>query len=393
MLLSPVRPECAGLGGATEMCWGEWLKEPGTVEFTPVARGELAAGPWPTAELVTIGAGDGIDEGLVGVGVDTGQNQYAVSDAALFIRRSGETRFTKYPRNTVGLRDYRMLSVAGGSPGVAYLGYQGVFGPDPENDPPDVRKSGDVQEIRLTAAGIEATTWDTHNSNTPLSGKFDHSRSIFGIEVPRRGPAAGEVYLGTEHGIVRYQGKQYADHLHIATIVDGSQRFGSSRALTVRDDGTLWYGNDFAFGGKPWTPRLFEWYFDAPWIFPSYAFGSKEDRDYYEGVGVDSTGKNIWLAAREHGIAHLTISPSGRAASIETLSAADPMTRDLIVDLDDTLWVASDSGVHRYDPTTKTWTRLAGVGGGANDLFLDDTVTPRALYIATRGGLFVYRGP
>lgn len=372
-------------------CWHELLKEEGTVDFTPVERGELGEGPWPTSAFEHLGSSDGLGARIVGVAVDTGQNQYAISRDALYIRRPGDARFEKYQRGTSGIRDYPLGSIAGGGPGKAYLGLIGIG--DQEDDPLDLRKSGDVQSITLETSGFSTQVWDTHNSNSPFSGKYDHTRQIYEIHVPRRGPAAGEVYLGTGHGIVRYQGPYYADHLHIETRVNGSQRFGNTKAMTVTDDGTVWYGNDFAFGGKGWTPRLYEWYLYNPWIFPSWAFGTREDRDHYEGIGVDSTGRNVWVTGRTHGMAHLAIAENGRTAKLETFGAPDTSTTDLVVDLDDTLWVGADSGLYHYVPDTKTWTRISEVPSGVQKLFLDDTVTPRALYIAHKDGVTVYRGP
>lgn len=372
-------------------CWKELLKEKGQVKFTPVARGELGEGPWPTSNFEHLGAAVGLDERMLGVGVDTGQNQYAISRDALYIRRAGEARFEKYRRGTNGIRDYPLGSIAGGGPGQAYLGLIGIG--DQEDDPEELRKSGDVQPIKLEETGFSTRVWDTHNSNSPFSGKYDHTRQIYEIHVPRRGPAAGEVYLGTGHGIVRYQGPYYADHLHIETRVNGSQRFGNVKAMTVTDDGTVWHGNDFAFGGKAWAPRLYEWYLENPWIFPTWAFGTREDRDHYEGIGVDSTGRKVWVTGRTHGMALLTIAANGRSATLDTFSAPDNNTNDLVVDLDDTVWVAADSGLYHYVPDTSSWTRVSEVPGGVQKLFLDDTVTPRALYIVHKDGVTVYRGP
>lgn len=388
--LSPILPECEGGTGDAEVCWKEWLKVVGTVDFAPVERGALGAGPWPVTDFEQLNGGVGLERRVIGVGVDTGQNQYAITRDALFIRRAGETQFTRYGRGTSGLRDYPMGSIAGGGPGQAYLGLIGIG--DQETDPEEIRKSGDVQALTLDASGFTAVTWDTHNSNSPVSGKFDHSRQIYEIHVPRRGPAAGEVFLGTGHGVVRYQGERYVDHLHIETFVGTSQRFGNTKAMVVSDDGTMWYGNDFAFGGKRWTPRLFEWN-EGRWLFPTWAFGSKEDRDHYEGIGVDSTGHVVWVLGREHGMVRMTIAANGRSAKLDRISVPDSFTRDLVVDLDDTVWVGSDSGLHHYDPATDNWTRISEVPGGVEDLFLDDTVTPRALYIAHSQGVTVYRGP
>ncbi len=388
--LAPMNPACLE-PDAGEECWDEWLKRTETPEFKPVGVGERGAGPWPTDDVVVFSSGEGISGDIRGVGTDVDGNIYAVSPDSFFLWRVGEVVFTEIPRGTGGLREDRLLSVAGAGPGIAYIGYEGRFGVDPDNEPVEVRKSGDVQKIRLNAVGFDATTFDTHNSNTPISGKFDHSRSIFNMVVPRRGPAAGELYLGTEHGIVRYQSDTlYADHRHIATVVAGSQRFGATGALTVTDDGTLWYGNDFAFGGLGYTRRLFEWYGVTPWLFPSHAFGAPETRNNHEGIAVDAAG-DVWVAARGFGLAHLDTGPRGRF-TLETLPLPDDQARDLVIDLDGSMWLAADGGLYRGSADGRTWQRQAGVPGPVFDLFLDDVVTPRTVWAAHRGGITALRG-
>jgi ligand-binding sensor domain-containing protein len=384
----PVRAECANQTGDANLCWFEWLKDVRPTGFTPVERGALGAGPWPTTAIEVWGAA----ERIIGVGVDTGQNVYAVSREALYVRRAGAAQFERYARGTSGLRDYPLLSVAGAGPGVAYVGYEGVFGLDPDNEPAAVRKSGDLGRIELRSGGIEAFSYETHNSNAPVSGKYDHTRSIFEIVVPRRGPAAGEVFLGTEHGLVRYQGELYVDHVHIETLVNGTQRFGPSRALAVGPDGTAWYGNDFQFGGRPWTLRRAEWLQDARWKFPSTGYGAVEERDYYTGIDVDAAG-NVWAAARTFGLVQLVVSPSGRAASTLFHSVPDANLNELVVDADQSVWIATDGGLYRRDAVSGEWAREDRVKGGAFDLFLDDTVAPRALYVASGDGVAVLRGP
>ena len=391
--LPPESAACANHRGTPNDCWGEWLKETGTPIFGPQPVGGLGAGPWPTAALEVWGSAEGIPEPILGVSTDLAENVYAVSSDALYVRRVGEPTFTGYARNTNGLRDYPLLSVAGGAAGVAYVGYEGDCNFDLDTDPIDVKRSGDVQKVVLTPTGITATTWDTHNSNSPLSGYFDHSRCIFRIVVPRHGLAAGEIYLGTEHGVVRYQGEvKYADHRHIATLVDGSQHFGSVLGLSVSDTGTVWFGNDYQLGGLAYTPRLYEWYFDDPWIFPGNAFGAEGDRNQYVGVVQDSKG-NVWAAAQGHGLAHLIVSPSGRSATVETLSVPDSAINHLVIDGDDTLWLATDSGVYHSDQNGQSWQKLAGAGGHAYELFIDDLVTPRTVWVATSEGVVAYRVP
>jgi len=390
--LAPIRADCDGFHGIAEDCWGEWLKIVHPVDFSPVERGALGAGPWPATTLVHLGASEGLTEWLLGVGADTGQNQYAVSSSALYVRRVGDTTFTRYARGTSGLRDYAFLSVAGAGPGIAWVGHEGLFGVDPENDPPDVRKSGDVDVVTLGAGGISVRSLDTHNSNTPFSGRFDHSRSIFEIVVPRRGAAAGEVFLGTEHGMVRYQGDLYVDHVHIATEVNGSQRFGQTGGIAVADDGTAWYGSAWAFGGRTWAPRRFEWYSQSRWLFPSRAFGSDGTENDYQGVALDPAGA-VWLGARNWGLARLAMSPDRRRATIDTFAAPDADIRDIAADPDGTIWVGAGSGLYRFTPSSGVWNRSPDVPGDVTDLFLDDTVAPRALYAASGSGMWIWRGP
>lgn len=380
--------------GPADQCWGEWLKETGKPDFSPVARGALGAGPWPTAAVTKMGGAEGLDGDIVGVSVDMGQNIYAVSESALFIRRAGAAKFEKYPRGTNGLRDYAFLSVAGAKAGQAFVGHLGDT-PDSEfNEPPtdslELRRSGDIERIDLTPTGFTATPYDTHNSNS-TGGSYDHMRSINNIVIPRRGPAAGEVYLTSEHAVARYQGTKLADHRHVVVNYGGSDHFGAAKALSVTDDGTMWYGSDYELGGLAFTPRLYEWYFDAPWLFPTNAYGSNEEKDWYEGIGVDSHG-DVWAAARGHGLVHLKMT-SPRHADVETLGVPDSNLNDLMVDTNDTVWVATDGGVFRYDPAAKTWTHMKEAGGGVMHVFLDDTVSPRAVYAGYNGGIYLYRGP
>jgi hypothetical protein len=403
--LPPIDPACLNQQGSAEECWYEWLKEIGEVSFTPVALGELGAGPWPTTELVTYDASHGLQPPIVGASVDTGQNVYAVSNGALFVRRPGEGRFTRYDRNTNGLRDYRLFSVVGHRPGVAFVGYEGVFAYPPDTlseeekanwlEPQAVRRSGDVQRIELAPAGIRAIGYVTHNSNTPVSGRFDHSRSIHELHVPRRGPSAGELFLGTEHGVVRYQGDRlFVDHIHIATVVGGSQRFGPSRAMAVAPNGFLWYGNDFQFGGREWTPRRAEWLEGARWFCPGHSWNAREDRDFYEGMAVTPSG-DVYAAGRGHGI--VTIDAESierrRCTRRQVAGVPDVNMRDLVADPDGSIWMGADSGLYRYRPSSGAWTKVPGLEAAVQKLFLDDTVTPRAIYVSHARGLSVYRGP
>jgi len=394
--LPPEDPACLNHTGDPGTCWGEWLKEEGEIDYTPVARGALGAGPWPTTASVTMGKAEGLQLPILYVGTDTAQNIYAVSEGALFIRRAGKTSFEVYPQNTSGLKDYPFQSVAGQAPGIAYVGHVGLT-PDsefntPPTDPPALTHSGGLDRVQLTPTGISVTQIWTHNSNSP-SGAYSHDRTLYNIFVPKRGPAAGEVYTSSEHCVTRRQGEYWASHRHIEVTYGGSQHYGSARAVTVTDDGALWYGSDFELGSLAYTPRMYEWYFDNSWILPTNVYGTEEEQDWYRGIGVASNG-DVWAAANGNGLAHLyDVDVARNSGQVESLGTPDLNMNTLVVDLDDTVWIGADSGAYRYSPTTRQWTSYPAAGGGINHIYLDDTVTPRALYMATAGGIFVYRGP
>jgi hypothetical protein len=394
--LPPENPQCVNHSGPGATCWGEWLKEPGTVDFTPVAKGALGAGPWPITESTMWGAAEGLSPPILYVGVDTAENVYAVSAGSLYIRRVGQATFEAYAQGTNGLKNYPFLSVAGQAPGVAFVGHVGITPPSefntPPTDPPALLQSGGIDKVVLTPTGISVTPYWTHNANSP-SGSYSHDRTLYNLFVPRRGPAAGELYSSSEHCVTRrLDESHYASHRHIDVVYGGSEHYGMARAVTVTDDGYMWYGSDYEFGALQWQPRLYEWYFDNPWILPTNAFGTEEEQDWYRGIGVTSTG-DVWAAANGFGLAHLSnVDLAKNAGDLETVSVPDANMNSLVVDTDDTIWVGADSGLYRYTPVTGTWTNYPAAGGGIAHVFLDDTVTPRAIYAATQGGVFVYRG-
>jgi ligand-binding sensor domain-containing protein len=155
----------------------------------------------------------------------------------------------------------------------------------------------------------------------------------------------------------------------------------------------MWYGSDYEFGALAFQPRLYEWYFDNSWILPTNAFGAPEEQDWYRGIGVDANG-DVWAAAHGWGLSHLSdVDLSKPHGTLETLNTPDLNMNALVVDMDNSIWIGADGGLFRYTPSTKTWTTYSEAGSGIAHVFLDDTVTPRAIYAATNGGIFVYRGP
>ena len=190
----------------------------------------------------------------------------------------------------------------------------------------------------------------------------------------------------------RIDDSHYASHRHVEVDYGGSAHYGSARAVTVTDDGYMWYGSDFMFGALQYQPRLYEWYFDNSWILPTNAYGTDEQQDWYRGIGVDSKG-DVWAAANGNGLAHLkNVDVVKHKGTLETLVPPDLNMNTLAVDTDDSVWIGADSGLVRYDQTAQTFTPYTAAGSKIHHVYIDDTVTPRAVYVAGDAGLWVYRG-
>lgn len=128
-------------------------------------------------------------ETLLSTSMDEGGYLWAVSKNTLYLLRPGATSFEAYPngRGEVGTatcstgpcQNTGLLSVAGGAPGEAWVGYAGVFQNGTEVDDPSVplstRESGGAERFFATASGIqrdrsigEACPTTTSSSGSPL---------------------------------------------------------------------------------------------------------------------------------------------------------------------------------------------------------------------------------
>ena len=160
-----------------------------------------------------------------------------------------------------------------------------------------------------------------------------------------------------------------------------------ARAVTVTDDGYMWYGSDYEFGALAWQPRLYEWYFDNDWILPTNVFSAERGAGLVPGhrrrPPTATSGRRRRVGARPP----VERRPRAQARGLSRRSnVPDVNMNTLVVDPDDTVWIGADGGLYRYFPATQTWTNYPAAGGGINHIFLDDTVTPRAIYAATPAG-------
>jgi hypothetical protein len=359
--------------------------------------------PEPEPEPVPVGPSgevEGLLESAEQASLDAGGNLWVVSNSALYVMPVGDSKFQRVTRET-GLRDWPVRSVEGGAPGKAYVGYEGVFGPDPLTDPEWMKRSGDMDEVTLSADGaLDFYRYDLHNSNTPETGKYDETRIILRIVYVESGPRAGEVYVGSSHGVTRVVGELYADHRHPETRVpnaDGtsSLRYGEMLGVAVTPEGDLLVGNKYKLGRAAYYPVLDDWWRGEknPWTWAAKGFDVDEITPIRtSGIAITSDGTAYFAS---YGLGVVVLAPTGPFV-FTPLDVPDALVTDIVADPDGTIWIGSDSGLDRYDPAGGSFTRYGSPqglpGGGVQHLDLSTSAVPRALVVTAGGEVGIYRG-
>jgi hypothetical protein len=358
--------------------------------------------PWPIDHPLVLGD---FPELPLQASTDEGRNLWVVTSSALYLMRPGQTTFTRYT-TADGLRTWPLLSVAGAGIDEVYVGYQGEFGPDDDayvTDPPELKKSGDLDRIHLKADGtLDVYHFDLHSSDTAETGKYDETRIIVTLLYVHTGRLRGELYVGSSHGVDRVVGDQYADHRHPETITtwpDGTygMHLGDLQAMALTIGGDLYVGNFYKAARAQWTPVLDEWWQSDlhPWMWADRMFdGAETDKVQFTGIAVTPDGTGYFGSAF-HGI--MVERDIGRYTRPTLLLPPDPSVQAMAADPDGSVWVGTASALYRYLPTTnafETWDGQKGlVDGKILHLEVDTTVTPRALVVTGGGQVAVYRGP
>ena len=155
-----------------------------------------------------------------------------------------------------------------------------------------------------------------------------------------------------------------------------------ARAVTVTDDGHMWYGSDYEFGSLAWQPRLYEWYFDNSWMASTKVLTPTADKDMYRGVGVAGTGRCLGGGERlwdRPSVRRGPGSQSRRALDGEPARREHEHAAGRHGRLHLGRRGQRTVSVRSYDADLDQDT---AAGNGINHIFLDDTVVPRALYVA-----------
>lgn len=409
-------------------------------------------GPWPTAPRTTYGAAAGLGTApIIDVSTDEAQNIWAVSHDALYLMRPGETTFRKYDQADGLHLDNAMppgiTAVVGGAANEAFVGYQGADITDTQKDP--LRTKGKLDRVLRNADGsLQVIHYDIHNDDAvglDAEGKvrrlpdggidpeetdwsFNEDRTVMRFLYDHL-YHRGTLYVGYNHGVGRIEagkadpttGFDYADHIHPTVYnADKVQRMGEWRALALDPStrtnasgqpstGLLWMGGRWTGGGLGWTPDLYSWarndlnpFFMAASNPPIFQV-AEGDSVYIWGVAALSDG-SVYFASGPGGDAEYK-GPFGIAlwkqhGGFTYITPSSIGLPSDIIDLqrlpDDTLLVASRSGLWRWNPKAgpaPNGVNMGQVQGvtGIQRVTVDTMMSPAAVYVATNTGFELLR--
>jgi hypothetical protein len=412
---------------------------------------ENKAGPWPTDELVNYSAKYGIGR-VQDAGPDEGHNIWLLAGDRIGVLKAGSS--TAQWSSGVGQagRGYSSTVICGGAAGRAYVGYHasyndipgGQFAYDPRGcefpsysdcDPSrysrerlDEFLQGDLDIVKLDetsgAPALEERIWRsvTNRNPYPISASllglrntndqhFDEDRSVYSCTRAVRGPARGDIFVGTNHGYTRIQGLIFNSHRHpiwYQTVCDAdgcskSQRAGYAYGLGVDQSGRILMANDWTIGIVNPVNELVTWDREAdPTLNPEllknvilrevYGGGGPTDDSFAEYRGFEQTKDGVYyVGTLERGLWQVIPGKDIDEATATRIAGAPSNLRSLAATDDGSLYIGSESGLYKMDAEKKI-TRVSGPSGTVTRLFYDPSVTPSALYIVAGGQLWVLRG-
>jgi len=356
--------------------------------------------PWPKDDVVHYGPAEGLAGPVIGVGIDDAKNVYAIDGVAAYALPVGDTRFHRTASGGQFERGYPVASVAGGAAGQVYLGFLAPEDGNVFTWTEEDKMYGDVDRMLLQPDG--SLVLDYHYKIQNNNARWmDETRSTLTMKRVVGGPYHGDVYLGSNHGATVLRGDAWADHRHpVFTLGDASLFIGYVHAVDYDPQGNFLIGAHWMVAAVPPAPLddLERWVsiVELPWLvytWPEHLGPIQEPKDI-RAIAGDIAQSKIFVGMHGLGLSEMVIAPRSWRSIPGT-----PDTHILALEWEhatDTLWVGTASrGLWRWDIATETWEQSPFVPANARvaQVLLDDTVAPRAIYVATNYGLYVIRAP
>jgi ligand-binding sensor domain-containing protein len=347
----------------------------------------------------------------VGAGVraadyDEAGNLWAAGDnGTLYVKLNNSSSFRGY---TVGdglhAQQYGLNTLAGGAGGEVFVGYVGcddTVSPFDQN----CRNYGDVDRVHLRSDGtLDVYHYELHNTYAPT---YDETRTIWRILYAHSGPARGQVFVGSQHGIARLDGTGYRDHVH-GMCRDSNDTLvvsGNHAGLALDANGDLWFGG--AFLGALWQFQSdpMRWLEDDGGNYVGAPSNPIERRVFLQdqpcdlsrmdstmGIAVLPDGR-AFFASKTHGVA--VWSPGNLVAQVmSTTGLPSAELTDIAPAADGNLWIATEgAGMVEMEPNTGHVTgSLGGLPSGhVTHLIMTDWAGANVLVISTWRGVATLR--
>jgi hypothetical protein len=382
------------------------------------------SGPWPSAAVTFYGAAQGLDEPLVDANPDDAQNIYAAAHDALYVLRPGSTRFVKltaadglhvqaftdawgHPAVTY------ITAIGGGAANQVYVGYYGYESAgDPFKDPESLKELGNGDDVTIGSDGKIARIFrfQFRCDAARWSGCWEN-RSVRRLFYVHTGVAAGHSFWGFNHGVDHVLGDDFGDHVHPEVWYGPlGMRLGEFYGIAVAPTGEVLVAGRYAVGYRPWNPLPHgpdpehdAWVSDQ-WLFafttntPDHILGDPSTGQYVPqtyrednmGATISPDG-TIWMARLTTGLASYNHRLSNSYQGIRQWPQVPQQLLDVQADPDGSVWIVTVAHkLLRFTPATGNLVAWPGVDG-VTRIYVDTTVTPRALYVSMTGGLAVIR--
>jgi hypothetical protein len=370
------------------------------------------------------GRAQGGPQRVFGVSADEGGNLWvAGGEEGLFVLQKGQAQFRRFTLAD-GLRPYgymldgsappgekylKVISVAGGPPGVAFVGYEGKKPapgmPTCEDEwdqayaagrTPDasIYKSGDADRVTLTATGIQVVHYDLSTGPNKVASEPRGREKLCNILRIAYDPRTKSVWFGANHGFAwgraDFPGYRCApgtwdygcagvmEHVHPAINAWNSDQTrvvlltDAYHGVSVASNGDVWFGGAnrstrFRYGtngNNYWAAQAQSEGSAYAWnrydIWPD-AVGephlpTREQRvdDHVSGMAVMSD-QSVWVGSWVRGLALLDASGSRlRTLSTELVDGKGYVSAVARDPLDDSVWAGASwgGGLSRVRGTT-----------------------------------------
>jgi hypothetical protein len=416
--------------------------------------------PWPTDPVTNYSDRYGIGR-VRSVGMDLGKNIWVLDGERIGVLRA-DTQKLVWVSGPVGqaAEGGNSTVICGGEAGRAYVGYNA---PDLQVDPEfpglhtnfivtanpcevpvgdstcypysprrlQLYREGDVDAVKLDGSGqvvLESHINQSVRANVDANGTpfiqkgpsvvngvslgirnsndhhFDEDRAMLSCTSVLRGANKGDVFFGTNHGVVRIRGLTYNAHRHPVWFKNGrSQMAGYTYGLGIAPDGDVLIANEWNFGTVTPSTKVENWddtttpSINQQKVKSSYLYdlNSQEEFDYWRGFQQTTDGK-YYLGSSTYGLWNMEIGSAGNPYQRGTRVGANMPDLTSITSLastnDGSLFIGTGGGLYRLTPA-KTLEKVPNVSSGSvRQLVYDGSGESGMLLVLTSDGLVVLRG-